>query len=102
TAVTLNWSNPADITYGTALGSEELNATATDSSGATVPGSFAYTPPAGTVLNAGNNQTLSVKFTPTNTNFAVASKTVSINVLPATAVTLNWSNPADITYGTAL
>ena len=33
-------------------------------SSASVPGTFTYTPAAGTVLGAGNNQTLSVTFTP--------------------------------------
>ena len=44
---TITWANPADITYGTALGATQLNATAD------VPGTFVYTPAAGTVLNAG-------------------------------------------------
>jgi len=35
----ITWSNPAPITYGTALGPTQLNATAS------VPGSFTYTPP---------------------------------------------------------
>jgi hypothetical protein len=74
----LTWSNPADIAYGTALGATQLNATAS------VAGTFVYTPPAGTVLNAGANQTLHVDFTPTDTtNYAVASKNVTINVTKA-------------------
>jgi hypothetical protein len=93
---TITWANPADITYGTALGSTQLNATAS------VPGTFVYTPAAGTVLNAGNGQTLHVDFTPTDgTNYNTVSKDVLINVQKATP-TVNWSNPADITYGTAL
>jgi Kelch motif protein len=93
---TITWANPADITYGTALGSTQLNATAS------VPGTFVYTPAAGTVLNAGNGQTLHIDFTPTDgTNYNTASKDVLINVQKATP-TVNWSNPADITYGTAL
>ena len=44
---TISWSAPADITYGTALSATQLNATAN------VPGSFVYSPVAGTVLNAG-------------------------------------------------
>src|SRR5439155_2135679 len=55
------WSNSADITYGTALSGTQLSATAS------VPGSFAYTPASGAMLNAGNNQTLHVDFTPTDT-----------------------------------
>ena len=56
----LTWSNPADIIYGTPLGSTQLNATAN------VAGSFAYTPATGTILNGGGGQTLSVGFTPTD------------------------------------
>ena len=44
----ISWSNPADITYGTALSGTQLNAT----SGG-VAGNFVYTPVSGTVLNAG-------------------------------------------------
>src|SRR5208282_293816 len=72
---TITWSNPPDITYGTALSSTQLDATAS------VPGTFAYTPASGIVLPAGNNQTLSVIFTPTDTtDYTTASKSVSINV----------------------
>ena len=53
----VTWNNPAAIAYGTALSTAQLNATAS------VPGSLAYTPAAGVVLNAGT-QTLSVTFTP--------------------------------------
>jgi len=58
---TVTWATPAGITYGTALSATQLDATAN------VPGSFAYTPAAGTILGAGSNQTLSVTFTPTDT-----------------------------------
>ena len=47
-------------------------------------GTFTYTPAAGTVLAAGNNQTLSVLFTPTDTtDYSTATATATINVLPA-------------------
>src|SRR6185312_2992823 len=55
----LGWTpavNP--ITYGTALGAQQLNATATGAGGAALAGSFVYTPASGTVLGAGA-QTLS-------------------------------------------
>src|SRR5271157_4431676 len=66
----ITWANPAPITYGTPLGATQLNATASSTfltgplSGRTesLPGTFTYSPPAGTVLNAGN-QTLTVAFT---------------------------------------
>ena len=74
-APAITWSSPADITYGTALSATQLNATAA------VPGTFAYTPAAGTILNAGGGQGLHVDFTPTDsTNYATASKDVTINV----------------------
>ena len=64
-------------------------------------GTFAYTPPSGTVLNAGT-QTLSVTFTPTDAvNYSPITKTVQIVVSQATPV-IAWSNPASIVYGTAL
>ena len=93
---TITWSNPASIVYGTALGGTQLNATASTA------GTFAYSPPAGTVLSAGAGQTLSVTFTPTDTaTYNSASKAVTITVLKATPV-ITWANPADITQGTPL
>src|SRR5438105_8956252 len=92
----ITWSTPADIIYGTALSTTQLNASAS------VAGTVVYTPAAGAVLNAGSAQTLSVTFTPTDAaNYTTATKTVSINVLKATPV-ITWSTPADIIYGTAL
>jgi hypothetical protein len=93
---TITWSNPANITYGTALSGTQLNAFAS------VPGTFVYTPPSGTVLSTGDNQTLHVAFTPTDiANYSTTSKDVYINVTKATP-TITWSNPANITYGIAL
>jgi hypothetical protein len=76
---TITWDAPAAIDYGTALNATQLNATAN------VAGTFAYTPEAGTVLNAGTH-TLSVQFTPNDTtNYNSASKTVSLTVNKADA-----------------
>ena len=72
----VTWNNPADITFGTLLGDIQLNATAD------VAGSFVYNPAAGTQLDAGANQQLSVAFTPTDSvNFNEVLSNVSINVL---------------------
>ena len=60
TMPTITWPTPAGITYGTALSATQLNATAS------VPGTFSYSPAAGTVLQAGQAQALSVTFTPTD------------------------------------
>ena len=91
----ITWSNPAGITYGTALSATQLNATAS------VPGVLVYTPAAGNVPAAGTD-TLSVTFTPTDTtDYTTVTKTVQIVVGQVTPV-ITWSNPAGITYGTAL
>ena len=60
TTPTLSWAAPAAITQGTALSATQLNASAS------VAGSFAYSPAAGTVLAAGNH-TLTATFTPADT-----------------------------------
>jgi len=92
---TITWTNPADIVYGTALSSTQLNATSN------LPGTFAYTPVSGTVLKAGA-QALSVTFTPNDPkNYNTATRTVTINVNKATPV-ITWANPGDITTGTPL
>jgi hypothetical protein len=54
------WTTPAPVAHGTALSATQLDATAT------VAGTFAYSPGAGTVLAAGTH-TLSVTFTPDDT-----------------------------------
>ena len=93
---TITWASPANIAYGTALGPTQFNATAS------TPGTFVYSPPAGTVLSIGVGQPLSVSFTPTNTtNFTTASANVTITVtkgLPS----ITWATPANIVYGTTL
>ena len=93
---TITWSNPANIVYGTPLSGSQLDATANTA------GTFAYTPALGMVLKAGNDQTLSVAFTPTDTtDYATTRATATINVLQASS-TITWSNPANIVYGTPL
>lgn len=78
TPAVVSWPAPAGIVYGTPLGPVQLNATAD------VPGTFVYTPAAGTVLPAGNSQTLSVTFTPADLGrYAPAGAAVSINVARA-------------------
>ena len=92
----ITWPNPADIVYGTPLSGTQLDATAL------VPGSFSYAPGPGTVLNAGEDQTLSVLFTPSDSiDYDDTVATAVINVDQVTP-TLTWATPAPITYGTAL
>ena len=79
---TITWAAPAAITQGTALSATQLDATAS------VPGTFVYTPPIGTVLAAGAAQTLSVTFTPTDaTDYTTATATTTITVNTVTPPT---------------
>lgn len=89
---TTAWSNPSAITYGTALSAAQLNATAN------IPGTFAYSPAAYTVLSVGSD-TLSVTFTPTDTadyNNATATVSLTVNPAPLTITAKGESK----TYGT--
>jgi hypothetical protein len=71
---TVTWAAPAAINYGTPLSSTQLDAKAS------VAGTFAYSPVAGTVLQAGSH-TLSVTFTPSNaTDYNSVSATTTISV----------------------
>jgi hypothetical protein len=94
----LTWSSPGPVTYGTALSSNQLNATAN------IAGTFQYTPAAGAVLAAGTN-ILSVAFTPldaldyspasANVQLLVTANAIPLNVqLVGNAIVLNWSDPA--------
>ncbi len=77
----VTWPAPAAIPYGTALGATQLNATAN------VPGTFAYTPALGTVLNAGADQVLTLVFTPDDSvtyESVTAERKLTVNKLPAT------------------
>jgi hypothetical protein len=91
TTPAITWSNPADISYGTALSGTQLDATAS------VSGTFTYTPPEGTVLGVGDGQTLSVLFTPDDTiAYTTATASVTINVLPPS---ITITPPSAIKFG---
>ena len=95
TTPSITWNTPASIPYGTTLSGVQLNAVAN------VPGTFAYTPTAGTVLNAGS-QTLTAAFTPSDTNtYSTATATVQLTVAQAAPV-ITWPAPAAIEQGKAL
>jgi Bacterial Ig-like domain (group 3)/Domain of unknown function DUF11 len=92
----ITWPTPAAITYGTALSGTQLNATAS------VPGTFSYSPAAGTVLAPGT-YTLSVTFTPTDTtDYVSVTITVSITVGKASGADVLTSNNAAPSYGQAV
>ncbi|NDD14934.1 MAG: hypothetical protein EB072_20445, partial [Betaproteobacteria bacterium] len=94
---TITWSNPAAITYGTALSSTQLNASST------ATGTFAYNPTNGTVLSAGTN-TLQAIFSATDTNTYVSpvTNTVTLVVNKATPVINIVPSASAITYGQSL
>jgi uncharacterized protein (DUF1800 family) len=91
-STTVSWSNPAAITYGTALSATQLDATGS------VSGAFVYSPPAGTILGAGS-QFLSVQFTPGNSNYASSTGNVTLQVNQASqTVTFTQKAPATAPY----
>jgi hypothetical protein len=95
TSPAIAWPTPTPITFGTPLSGAQLDATAN------VAGTFVYSPPGNTVLNAGT-QTLSATFTPMDTaDYSTASASVNLVVNQAIPA-ITWSTPAAITYGTAL
>ena len=86
---------PVPTVYGIPLGPLQLDALTV------VPGTFVYTPPAGTILHAGN-QTLSATFTPNDTtDFQTITVHATLVVLKAVP-TVAWSQPASITVGMPL
>jgi N-acetylneuraminic acid mutarotase len=89
----IGWTTPAAITYGTALGSAQLDASST------VGGTFSYSPAAGTVLGAGA-QTLSVTFTPSDTtDYTSATATVPLAVNQAAQSIAFAPLASPVTYG---
>lgn len=83
TVPTVVWAHPADLAHGTPLGAGQLNATAS------VPGTFTYTPGAGTVLPRGDGQSLEVLFVPDQAGLyenVIASVVINIvNAAPVAA-----------------
>jgi MBG domain (YGX type) len=75
----ISWSNPASVTFGTALGATQLNATLTTGDGAPT-----YNPAAGTALGVGTH-TLRVDVAATaNYNAAFAEVSIIVDVRPIT------------------
>ena len=82
---------PASIQLGYPLGAAQLDATAN------VPGTFTYTPPAGTAITT-TSQTLSVLFTPTDTtDYTTVSLSVALTV---TSEPMASVSPSSINFGT--
>ena len=92
---TIGWPEPEAISYGVALSSSQLKAEAS------VPGTLAYTPPPGELLDAGTHM-LHVIFVPANeADYTPAEASVSIEVARATPA-VAWAAPHPMPYGAAL
>jgi hypothetical protein len=86
------WATPAPIVVGTPLSRTQLDASCS------VPGTYVYSPTAGTVLAVGVH-TLSVVFTPTDAiDFTTATDSVTLTVINPYAPTPEFSVPTG-TYG---
>ncbi|HEV2487741.1 MAG TPA: AAA family ATPase [Terracidiphilus sp.] len=91
----IEWPTPNAVPSGVGLGNAQLNATAS------IPGTFAYSPSAGEILESGDH-TLTVTFTPTDSEkYATVKATVQVTVLKAPP-SITWPTPDPITYGTPL
>jgi hypothetical protein len=98
--LTINWT-PQDITYGASA--EEItekvkNAIVSynDQEFTEADGDFIYTLPS--PLNAGENQTVKIKFRPNSSNFSDVEETKTINVAKATPEIV-WEDQQHLTYG---
>ena len=78
---TIAWPTPADIVSGSAPGSAQLDAVVSVPGPDQTTGTVTYSPAAGTQLNAGMAQTLTV-FVAATSNYNAATESVTINVLP--------------------
>jgi RHS repeat-associated protein len=84
----ISWPTPAAISYGTALSTTQLNASASYN-GTSVPGTFEYTPSAGEVLDPGS-QTLLVNFFPADSvHYNTAGGSVILQVNTSSTQPLN-------------
>ncbi len=90
---TITWAEPSPIRYGTPLSATQLDASAN------VPGTFTYTPAAGTLLQVGTH-TLSATFMPANGGAPVV-RTTTIRVM-RTSPTIVWPNPLALSAGQKL
>lgn len=97
------WPAPAPIVAGVPLGTAQLNAMAFDSvTAAPLSGIFTYNPTAGTGLIAGTGQSLSLTFTPSDTNYAPIVASTLIDVLAAEAPHITSALTASAAAGEAL
>jgi hypothetical protein len=86
----ITWATPAAITYGTALGAGQLNASST------VAGTLMYSPAAGTMLGGGTHTVVGTLWPTDTTDYSIATASVTVTVTQATPadVMVSSANPA--------
>jgi Flp pilus assembly CpaE family ATPase len=89
------WPAPDAITYGALLGDAQLKAETS------VPGTFAYNPPQGSLLAAGSH-TLSVEFTPADTSNYESSKSAVRLAVSKSTPAITWPESGPILNGAPL
>lgn len=92
----IDWAAPQPMMDGTPLSTAQLCATAS------APGTFDYSPAAGTQLSPGTH-TLTVIFMPADrANYTSAQSTVPLTVVAKKMPVIAWPAPYPIAYGTRL
>jgi hypothetical protein len=92
----LTWATPAAVPAGTALSSTQLDATAN------VPGTFTYTPVAGTLMSTPGNFMLSATFAPIDsTDYTIASASVTLSVTAVTSAPIATTGAASAILGSS-
>jgi hypothetical protein len=84
-APTIHWASPVTILVGTALGSDQLNASVTGVDGSSPAGELVYLPAAGTIMNQAGSKPLSVEFVSWDNNYTNVIGQVSILVSQPTS-----------------
>jgi hypothetical protein len=80
-APAISWPAPAAVSIDTFLSATQLGATVLAPGGSSLPGTFTYSPAAGSEMTTAGSQTLSVTFTPTDaTDYTAATGTVTLDV----------------------
>ncbi len=90
TTPTITWASPAGITYGTALSAAQLDATAN------VPGTFAYSPAAGTVPGGGDADPLGHLHTHRHHRLHGRHRPIRRSSWRRRTPTITWASPAGI------
>jgi hypothetical protein len=82
---TIHWASPVTILVGTALGSDQLNASVSGVDGTAPAGELVYLPAAGTIMDQAGSKPLSVEFVSWDNNYTNVIGQVSILVSQPTS-----------------